>query len=341
MLETTWFLLWGILWAGYFALDGYDFGLGMNMPLLAESETDRRVIYNAAGPFWDGNQVWLVTAGGVTFAAFPATYAVMFSSLYTPLLLLLFALIFRGVSFEFRRKVDSDAWRRFWDGCNVLGSFIPALLFGVAFANIFMGIPLNAQQINEGNLLTLLNPYGLAGGVLFVLLFSMHGSLWLAVKSMGNLERKAAVMANRVWGAVLVMVIAFLALTVVYTNLFDNYAANPLLLFILLIPVAGLVLVKMFLRQGVYWKAWAASGATIIGVTMFGVTGMYPKLLPSSIDPEFSMTIANSASSTLTLQIMLGVVLVFVPLVIAYQTWVHLKFSHKITDEDLEYEEAY
>ena len=341
MLETTWFLLWGLLWAVYFALDGYDLGLGMNMPFLAQGETDKRVIYNAAGPFWDGNQVWLVTAGGVTFAAFPATYAVLFSSLYTPLLLLLFALIFRGVSYEFRRKVDSDSWRKFWDGCNVLGSFLPALLFGVAFANIFMGIPLNAQQINEGNLLTLLNPYGLAGGVLFVVMFSMHGSLWLAVKSSGDLEKRATNLARKMWGAVLAMVVLFLGLSVLYTSLFDNYMNNPALFIVLILPVTGLVLTRKYLDNGEQWKAWTSSGVGIIGVTLFGVIGLFPKLLPSSIDPEYSMTIANSASSTLTLQIMLGVALTFVPLVIAYQTWVHIRFGHKITQEDLEYEEAY
>lgn len=341
MLETIWFLLWGILWAVYFALDGYDLGLGMNMPFLARNETDRRIIYNAAGPFWDANQVWLITAGGVTFAAFPTTYAVMFSSLYTPLLLLLFALIFRGVSFEFRRKVDSDSWRKFWDGCNTVGSFLPALLLGVAFANIFKGIPLNAQQINEGNLLTLLNPYGLAGGILFVLLFSMHGSLWLAVKSQGDMEKRAAGLASKVWTAVLVVTVLFLALTAVYTRLFDNYTASPMLLIILVLAVTALFMTRIYLGRGEHLKSWLSSAVTIISVTLFGVIGLFPSLLPSSIDPAYSMTIYNSASSPLTLKIMLAVALIFVPIVIAYQTWVHIRFGHKITQEDLDYEEAY
>ncbi|ADH85495.1 cytochrome d ubiquinol oxidase subunit II [Desulfurivibrio alkaliphilus] len=338
LLGSIWFLLWGVLWAVYFALDGYDLGLGINMPLLAAGEGERRVIYNAAGPFWDGNQVWLITAGGVTFAAFPATYAALFSGLYSALMLLLFALIFRGVSFEFRRLVDSDGWRRFWDLCNVLGSFLPALLFGVAFANIFMGIPLNAQQINEGGLLALLNPYGLAGGVLFVLLFALHGCLWLTVKADGRLQRQAAAMAAKQWLLVLLVVPVFLLLTLVYTDLFANYLRYPALLTVLLVPVAGLLAAGISLRQGAHWRAWLASGVTIIGITMFGVIGLYPRLLPSSLDPDFSMTIANSASSPLTLKIMLGVALVFVPIVIAYQTWVHLKFGHKLSNyEDLRY----
>ena len=169
MLETIWFILWGVLWSVYFMLDGYDLGLGSLLPFLAKNETDRRLVYRAMGPFWDGNEVWLITAGGVTFAAFPTTYAMMFSSLYSPLMLILFALIFRGVSLAFRGEVDNPRWKAFWDGCLVVGSFLPALLFGVAFANIFRGLPIDAAGIYQGNLFTLLNPYGLAGGVLFVL----------------------------------------------------------------------------------------------------------------------------------------------------------------------------
>src|SRR5512139_821611 len=151
MLETIWFALWGVLWAVYFVLDGFDLGLGSLMPVVAKDERDRRVVVNAMGPFWDGNEVWLITAGGVTFAAFPRVYAVMFSSLYTPLMLLLFALILRGISFEFRGKVDSPGWRALWDATLVIGSFLPALLLGVAFANIFKGLPLDAEGILQGD----------------------------------------------------------------------------------------------------------------------------------------------------------------------------------------------
>ncbi|HYA02276.1 MAG TPA: cytochrome d ubiquinol oxidase subunit II, partial [Syntrophobacteria bacterium] len=185
MLETTWFVLWGVLWAVYFMLDGFDLGLGSLMPVLARNDTDRRIIYNAMGPFWDGNEVWLISAGGVTFAAFPRAYALLFSSLYTALMLVLFALIFRAVAFEFRGKVDHPAWRKLWDSCLVFGSFLPALLLGVAFANIFRGIPFDAEGLYRGSLITLLNPYGLIGGVLFLCLFLVHGSIWLAIKAQG------------------------------------------------------------------------------------------------------------------------------------------------------------
>ncbi len=191
MLETIWFLLWGLIWGIYFMLDGFDFGLGMLLPFVTRSDKEKRIIYNAMGPFWDGNEVWLITAGGVTFAAFPITYAVMFSTLYTPLLMILFALIIRAVSFEFRNKIASQSWKSLWDTCLFVGSFTPALLFGVAFANIFHGIPFDKNYVFQGNLLTLLNPYGVLGGVLFVALFLVHGAIWLAIKSDGTLHARA------------------------------------------------------------------------------------------------------------------------------------------------------
>ncbi|MGW8188264.1 MAG: cytochrome d ubiquinol oxidase subunit II, partial [Desulfobacterales bacterium] len=169
-LQSTWFFVWGLLWAVFFITDGFDLGIGTLYPFLGKSENDKRVMINAMGPLWDGNQVWLLTAGGVTFAAFPTLYAVMFSSLYSALMLILFALIIRGVAFEFRKKMTSTGGRRLWDVCIFLGSFLPALLFGVAFANIFRGLPIDADGIFRGTLSTLLNPYGLLGGILFVLL---------------------------------------------------------------------------------------------------------------------------------------------------------------------------
>ena len=238
MLETIWFMLWGVLWSVYFMLDGYDLGLGSLLPFLAKNETDRRLIYRSMGPFWDGNEVWLITAGGVTFAAFPATYAMMFSSLYSPLMLILFALIIRGVSIVFRGEVDSPRWKAFWDKCLVLGSFLPALLFGVAFANIFRGLPIDAAGIYQGNLLSLLNPYGLLGGVLFVCLFLVHGSLWLAVKTEGDLQARAGAMAGRLWPVLLVVAAMFLLGTRTQTPLFDNYLARPVLLLIPTLAVA-------------------------------------------------------------------------------------------------------
>jgi cytochrome d ubiquinol oxidase subunit II len=340
-LGTTWFILWGVLWAVYFVLDGFDLGIGSFMPFFAKNDEEKRILYNAMGPFWDGNEVWLLTAGGVTFAAFPKTYAVMFSSLYTPLMLLLFALILRGVSFEFRSKVDSPGWRKIWDTCNFLGSFLPALLLGVAFANIFKGVPIDQDGILHGNLLTLLNPYGLAGGVLFVLLFAHHGALWLAFKSTGDIRARALALAGKLWPVMAGVIVLFLAMSFGMTQLFANYLVTPILFVLLLVPVVGLVLTFTYRKAGRVLASWAASAVLIGGTALFGVVGIFPALLPSSLNPAFSLTIANSASTPMTLAIMLGVALVFVPLVIAYQVWSLYTFRHPVTKEDLDYEEAY
>ena len=212
------------------------------------------------GPFWDGNEVWLITAGGVTFAAFPTTYAVMFSGLYSALMLVLFALILRGVSFAFRNEVDNPRWKCLWDTCLTLGSFLPALLLGVAFANIFRGLPIGEGGLYQGGLLTLINPYGLAGGVLFLLLFLVHGALWLAVKSEGVLHERAAAMAAKLWWPLLVVAALFLFASSRATHLFANYADRPVLFLIPALAVAALVMVYVFMRLGSWWRAWFASG---------------------------------------------------------------------------------
>ncbi len=337
MLETIWFLLWGLLWAIYFMLDGYDLGLGSMMPFLAKNEKDRKAIFKSIGPFWDGNEVWLITAGGVTFAAFPKAYAVMFSGLYTALMLLLISLIIRGVAYEFRGLVESEWARNLWDKAMVVGSFLPGLLLGVAFANIFMGIPIDENGVFQGNLFTLLNPYGLGGGILFVLLFAQHGCLWLAVRTTGELNERAGNLATIIWPVLVAVYVAFLALTGVYTKLLSNFLAHPVLLLILLVPIFAIVKVRTLITARKWWKAWACSAVLIVSTTMFGVIGLFPALLPSSINPAYSITIHNAASSQLTLKIMLTVALIMVPIVIGYQFWMHKVFATKITDEDLGY----
>jgi cytochrome d ubiquinol oxidase subunit II len=341
MMPTIWFILWGVLWAVYFMLDGFDLGIGMLRPFLAKNEIEKRITLNAMGPFWDGNEVWLITAGGVTFAAFPGTYAIMFSALYTPLMLLLFALILRGISFEFRGKEEAAWWRKTWDTCQFLGSFLAALLLGVAFANIFAGIPIDKEGILQGNLFTLLNPYGLLGGVLFVLLFAVHGALWLLTKSDGELQARAAKTARSLWAVLLVVAVAFLIYTWFRTSLWQNVLSKPVLLTLPLLSVAGLLLSRIFLGSGAWWKSWFASCATIVGCTLFGVAGLYPALLPSSIDPAFSRTAFNTQSSPLTLSIMLGVALVMVPIVLIYQAWVYVRFSGPLGPDALAEDESY
>lgn len=333
MLETIWFILWGTLWAVYFVLDGFDLGLGTLLPFLGRNDADRRAMVNAMGPFWDGNEVWLVTAGGATFAAFPGTYAVMFSALYTPLMLLLFALILRGISLEFRSKEGPPWWRPTWDFCLILGSFLPALLLGVAFANIFKGVPIDAEGVLRGNLFTLLNPYGLLGGVLFVLLFTLHGALWLGTKTTGDLHGRALAAARRLWPVLLLVAVAFLIASAFATPLWTNTLRRPWLLIFPLLAVAGLVGSRLYLARGSAWRAWGASAVTILGAAGFGVGGLFPNLLPSNLDPAFSRTAFNTASSPLTLSIMLGVALVMVPIVIIYQAWVYRKFAAPLSGE--------
>jgi cytochrome bd ubiquinol oxidase subunit II len=212
-LATFWFILIAILWSGYFVLEGFDFGVGILLPFLGRDDTERRVLVNTIGPVWDGNEVWLLTAGGATFAAFPLWYASLFSGFYLALLLILAALIVRGVCFEFRSKVDSPRWRANWDRAIFAGSALPALLWGVAFANIVRGVPLNAQHVYTGNLLTLLNWYGLLGGLITLSLFSLHGAIFLGLRTDGELRQRAQRAAVRIALAAVPLAAVFLAVT--------------------------------------------------------------------------------------------------------------------------------
>ena len=341
-LLGVWFFLWALLWAVYFILDGFDLGAATLMPFIAKNDDEIRTVYNASGPFWDGNEVWLITAGGVTFAAFPLAYSVMFSALDAPLLMLLFALIFRAVAFEFRSKIDTPKWRKLCDAVLFLGSFVTALLLGVAFANLFMGIPIDADGVYHGNLLKLLNPYGLAGGIFFVCIFCMHGALWLRFKAEGDLAERAGKIAHIMWYLVLSLVIAFLALTDYYTFLLDNISESPVIYVFLVLAVVALLGVRFYMVHGKSpISAWACSALFILGLVLFAVLGMFPNIIISNMDPAYSITVYNGASSQLTLTIMFFVVLCAVPLVICYQAWVYWVFSHKVTAKELASDHAY
>jgi cytochrome bd ubiquinol oxidase subunit II len=333
-LQITWFALWGLLWAVYFMLDGFVLGTGILHNFVGKNDNEKRIIIHTVGPVWNGNEVWLITAGGATFAAFPTTYALMFSYLYTALLLLLFALIIRGVSFEFRGKSDSPTWQSFWDKMILVGSFLPALLFGVAFGNIFEGLPMDAAGYH-GNLLSLLNPYGLLTGVLFVCLFLMHGALYLTLKTTGNISERAKKAAPKLWGILLVVAVTFLVYTYFATRLFNNYLASPALFALPLIAVCGLLGIIVFYGKRRFFSAFISSCVTIVFVCFTGVAGLFPNLIPSSTDTNYSMTIYNSSSSFLTLAIMTFVALIFVPIVIAYKIWAYRLFSKPVTLDDV------
>ncbi|UQZ89154.1 cytochrome d ubiquinol oxidase subunit II [Deltaproteobacteria bacterium Smac51] len=334
-LGDIWFVLWALLWGIYFALDGYDFGIGMLLPIIGMStQKERDTMHQVTGPFWDGNEVWLITAGGVTFAAFPLAYAVLFSSLYTPLMLLLLVLIMRGVAAEFRHQWNHPHWRTFWDLTVAACGFLAALLLGVAFSNIFRGLPLDQNHIFQGNILNLLHPYALLGGLLFVVMFATHGAMYLSWHVSGDLEKKAAMMAKVLWPVFMLCFLVYVLLTFFWAGLYRNFFESPLML---ALPAACLV---SFLASGHYLyrtdkmnKAFLYSGVGIISLALTGVMGMYPNLLPSRLDPLGAVTIANGASTPKTLFIMLVVALIFVPIVICYQWWTHRKLSEKLDPE--------
>lgn len=340
-LQTFWFFLWGFLWAVFFMTGGFDFGIGILYPFVGKTELEKRLMINAIGPLWDGNEVWLITAGGVTFAAFPLAYSVMFSSLYSGLMLILFALILRGVAFEFRGKVDKKSWRNIWDICIFVGSLVPALLFGIIFANIFKGLPIDKAGVFQGSFFDLLNLYGLLGGLLFLLLFIFHGSLWLSIKTDGELHEKAISTAVRIWPLLLISVVLFLGASWFYTKLYDNFLARPALFLDILLTVAALFASIYFIKGKKLFTAWFSSSIIIAGAVFFGIIGLYPNIIPSGISPDFSFTAYNASSSPLTLKIMLVVVIIFIPAVIAYQAWAYNLFKGKVTEKDLSYDEVY
>ncbi|MDR2460016.1 MAG: cytochrome d ubiquinol oxidase subunit II [Deltaproteobacteria bacterium] len=343
-LLDVWFVLWGVLWGVYFLLDGYDFGISMWLPLLgAGSERERTAMYQATGPFWDGNEVWLITAGGVTFAAFPLAYAVLFSSLYTPLLILLFCLILRGVVYELRFQVFNRWYRLICDGISFLASLVAALLLGVAFSNLFRGLPIQLQDVQgagqfymyQGNILNLLHPYCLLGGVVFILLFLVHGALYLSWRvEKSELKNKAFYMAKITWPLFLIAFLVYVAFTFLWAFapfLEGNYLKVPILF---ALPALCAVL---FLLSGYYiyfknspGRAVLASCGGILTFTLTGVMGMYPNLIPSRIDPASNLTIQAGASTIPTLTIMFCVAGVMVPVVIIYQIWAHKKLSWEV-----------
>ncbi|HUL00980.1 MAG TPA: cytochrome d ubiquinol oxidase subunit II [Nitrospirota bacterium] len=332
--QIIWFILWGVLWAVYFMLDGFVLGTGMLYHYLAPTDQGKKILIRTIGPVWDGNEVWLVTAGGATFAAFPTTYALMFSYLYSALLLLLFSLIIRGVSLEFRGKISSAGWNKLWDTAIFLGSALPALLLGVAFGNIFRGLPMDAAGYH-GSFLSLLNPYGILTGVLFVFLFLVHGSLYASIKTDGELSDKATLAAKRLWIGLLIIAVSFLIATAFYTKLYDNYLKTLVLLVVPALTVTALIGIRIFLSKNKPFMAFSSSCMTIVLVVCTGITGLFPNLIPSNMDSAYSLTIFNSSSSIYTLKIMTVVAVIFVPIVIAYKAWVYRVFRSRITKDDV------
>ena len=331
-LKTLWFILITVLFIGFFFLEGFDYGVGMLLPFLGKRDEERRAILNAIGPFWDGNEVWMITAGGALFASFPQWYATLFSGFYIPLVLILLALIFRGVGFEFRSQEESESWRNTWDWLIWLGSLLPALLWGVAIANIVRGVPIDENMHYAGGFFNLLNPYALIGGITFVVLFLMHGATYLALKLTNGLEKQATRVANRTWVATLVMAVIFILYS--YPEVFAKSQYKGLALVFIAIAVVALLVDGYFLKKGDMLKAFWAGGVTILGVTAGFFASLYPNVMPSSLDPKYSLTINNASASPTTLKVMTIVALVLVPIVLVYQGWTYYTFRQRISTKD-------
>ncbi|OGR39468.1 MAG: cytochrome d ubiquinol oxidase subunit II [Elusimicrobia bacterium GWA2_64_40] len=330
----VWFVLWAVLWTGYFALDGFDLGVGFSGWLAADGEEDRRNIFSSIGPFWDGNEVWLVTAGGATFAAFPPVYAGLFSWLYPALLLILFSLIARGVALEFRGKVQDPEWKKFWERTAAVSSLLAALLFGVAFGNIFRGLQIGPDGY-AGTFLGLLNPYALLTGLLFCAFFLFHGQLWLAHKVSGPAAARAAAIAARAWYPLLALFAAWAVYSWADTGLSANFLERRWLLLLPLGAAVSLAAARLLLARGRAACAFGWSFAAIALFSLAGFAGIYPDLLPSRLDPALGLSVYNSSSSPYTLRLMAWVVALFLPVVIAYQYWVHRVFGAPLSASEL------
>jgi len=335
-LQTVWFILIWILFTGFFLLEGFDYGVGILLPFLGKDDTDRRVIINSIGPFWDGNEVWLITAGAAMFAAFSNWYATMFSGFYLALVLMLLALIVRGVGFEFRSKDEKAAWRMLWDWMIFVGSLVPALLWGVAFANVVRGVPIDANMQYAGGFWNLLNPYALLAGVATVLVFTLHGAVFLSLKTKDELVERAHKAAARLWAPTAALVLVAIIATYAATDLFGH--RGPILWLFALAAAAVLLAAGWFIRARRHGWAFVMSSLTI-ALTCFTVAlGLYPRVMVSSLNAKWSLTIYNASSSHYTLQVMSVVALIFVPLVLLYQGWSYWVFRKRIGREDtLEY----
>jgi len=331
ILQTVWFILVTVLFIGFFFLEGFDYGVGILLPFLGKKDEERRAILNTIGPIWDSNEVWMITAGGAMFASFPHVYATLFSGFYLALFLMLVALIARGLGLEFRSKVESKAWRSFWDWAIFGGSLAPALLWGVAVGNLMRGFAIEADMNYYGGLLPLLNPFSILAGLVFVSLFTMHGANFLKLKAPEVIAKRADKVGFVAWIVATVLTVAFVVWTFFATDILTKDGINGL------IP-AALAAVAL-LATGFLGKAgkdkWAfvTGSLTVAFATIMVFAGLFPRILISSLNPEWSLTITNASSSPYTLKIMTIVVCIFLPFVLAYLIWTFWVFRKRVTAE--------
>lgn len=334
-LAYLWFWIVGFLFVGYFVLDGFDFGVGMSLPFLGKDDVSRRQVINTIGPVWDLNETWIIVAGACLFAAFPHWYATLFSGFYLALLMILLALIARGVSFEYRHQREGLRWKKSFDRMIVIGSAVPAFLWGVAVANIVQGVPIDQHMEFTGSLLTLLNPYGLLGGATTLLLFFTHGVYFVALKTDGQVSADARRLAARGGALTILVAAAFLVWTVVmaFTQGRELAVVTTVLAGIAAVLLLGSWIVNARGREG--W-AFGLGSFTIVSAVLALWFALFPYVMPSTTDPAYSLTIENASSTDYTLTIMSWAALVFLPLVLLYQGWTYWIFRKRITRSHIE-----
>ena len=332
-LEVVWFILITILFAGFYLLEGFDYGTGILLPIIGKTDVERRQMINALGPIWDGNEVWMITAGGALFASFPHVYATLFSGFYLVLFLMLSMLIIRGVSFEFRSKSPNLLWRRTFDYCIFFGSLIPALLWGIMVGDLIQGTPIDGSMTYVGTISDLFTAYTIPCGIAFVLLFIYHGGLFTSIKTAGPISERARAASLVAGVPAAISIIALAVLTYVYTDLFNSVGA--LICFTLAI-LSFLISWGATRTRNTKWGFVFSSLAVILGTVAY-FAGLFPRIMVSSLNPEWSLTISNAANSTYTLALMTCVAFVFVPIILVYQSWVYWTFRHRVTEKDLHY----
>ncbi|MDT0477153.1 cytochrome d ubiquinol oxidase subunit II [Streptomyces sp. DSM 41014] len=333
-LHDVWFVLIAVLWTGYFFLEGFDFGVGVLTKLLARDRLEKRVLINTIGPVWDGNEVWLLTAGGATFAAFPEWYATLFSGFYLPLLVILVCLIVRGVAFEYRAKRPEDAWQRNWETAIFWTSLLPAFLWGVAFGNIVRGVKIDRNFEYVGNVWDLLNPYALLGGLVTLTLFTFHGTVFTALKTVGDIRERARKLALKVGLVTALLAVVFL----VWTQIHGGDGAS---LVALVVTVAALVAALAANQIGREGWSFALSGVTIVAAVAMLFLTLFPDVMPSSLNAEWSLTVTNASSSPYTLKIMTWCAGIATPIVLLYQSWTYWVFRKRIGTQHIAAEAAH
>jgi cytochrome bd ubiquinol oxidase subunit II len=335
-LNSLWFVLVAVLFIGFFVLEGFDFGVGILLPFIAHTDAERRRVINTVGPFWDGNEVWILTAGGAIFAAFPHWYATLFSGFYLALFLMLVAMIVRGVAFEFRSKDRHPAWRATWDWMIFVGSAVPALLWGVALGNLLMGVPIDANKQFVGGFFDLLSPYALIAGVASLTAFMTHGAIFLHLKSTDPICERAMRAIKVVGPLATAAVFLFVVATYAWTGAFTRLGVNPGL--VPIIAVGAMLAAGAFVHRRLLGWAFAMTSVAIAFATVTIFLALYPRVMISSLDPAWSLTIYNASSTPYTLKVMSIVAVIFVPIVLGYQSWTYWVFRHRITAETkLEY----